>query len=210
MESRCGGSGPDVVILLDDFAGIERKSYFRVMRSQKEAWFLARLDDPDAGGGPDLIRSHNTLAPQSGLHGVMKGTPPRCLPLKYPLASTGRTRSGASVCLDRPIAGDILQSGFSNVPEGGPSQVVKSSARSFRFQIRARGGNAPALEPWEGLAFLALDHHRPQNADPGQPRRSSQGRAREYGKDRRSEAPKHAPAVVRNSLPQTSHAAEQP
>jgi hypothetical protein len=33
MKSRCGVTGPDVVILSDDFAGMERKSCFRVTRS---------------------------------------------------------------------------------------------------------------------------------------------------------------------------------
>ena len=33
MESRCGVTGPDVVILSDDFKGMERKSCFRMTRS---------------------------------------------------------------------------------------------------------------------------------------------------------------------------------
>ena len=37
MESLCGGTGPDIVTLSDDFAGMERKSYFRVTRSRQEA-----------------------------------------------------------------------------------------------------------------------------------------------------------------------------
>ena len=37
MESRYGVTGPDVVILSDDFAGMERKSCFRVTRSRQQA-----------------------------------------------------------------------------------------------------------------------------------------------------------------------------
>ena len=44
MESLCGVTGSDVVSLSDDFAGMEPKSYFRVTRSQQEAWFFAALD----------------------------------------------------------------------------------------------------------------------------------------------------------------------
>ena len=39
MKSFCGVTGPDVVILSDDFAGMEemeRKSYFQVTRSRQE------------------------------------------------------------------------------------------------------------------------------------------------------------------------------
>jgi hypothetical protein len=45
MVSLCGVTGPDVVILSDDFAGMERKSYFRVTRSRQEA-VLCRAGRP--------------------------------------------------------------------------------------------------------------------------------------------------------------------
>ena len=45
MESLCGGTGPDIVTLSDDFAGMERKSYFRVTRSRQEA-VLCRAGRP--------------------------------------------------------------------------------------------------------------------------------------------------------------------
>ena len=54
MESLCDVTGPDVVILSDDFAGIDRKSYFRVTRSRQETWFFAALDGLGVAGGSEL------------------------------------------------------------------------------------------------------------------------------------------------------------
>jgi len=51
MESLCGVTGADVVILSDDFAGMERKSYFRVTRSRQQALFFAALAGRGAAGG---------------------------------------------------------------------------------------------------------------------------------------------------------------
>ena len=54
MESRYGLAGPDVVILSDDIAGMERKSFFRMTRSRQEAWFFAVLDGLGAAGASEL------------------------------------------------------------------------------------------------------------------------------------------------------------
>src|SRR5271163_3577767 len=63
-------TGPDVVILLYDFAGTERNSYFRVTRSWsrlgKEAEFLAALNGLGAAGGSELVVGAGTV----GLDGV--------------------------------------------------------------------------------------------------------------------------------------------
>jgi hypothetical protein len=50
---RCNGQ--DVVILSDDFAGMERKSCFRVTRSRQEASFFAAPDGLGAAGGSELV-----------------------------------------------------------------------------------------------------------------------------------------------------------
>jgi hypothetical protein len=54
MESLWGVTGPDVVTLSDEFAAMERKSYFRVTRSGQEAWFSAALDGLGAACGSNL------------------------------------------------------------------------------------------------------------------------------------------------------------
>ena len=61
MESRCGVTGPDVVILSDDFAGMERKSCFRVTRSRQQAQFFAALDGLGAAGGSELVEGAGTV-----------------------------------------------------------------------------------------------------------------------------------------------------
>ena len=59
-------TGPDVVILSDDFAGMERKSCFRVTRSRQEAYSFAALDGVGAAGGSQLVEGPGTV----GLDGV--------------------------------------------------------------------------------------------------------------------------------------------
>ena len=66
---RCNGA--DVVILSDDFAGIERKSCFRVTRqipsrSRQQAQFFAALDRLGAAGRSQLVVRPGTM----GLDGV--------------------------------------------------------------------------------------------------------------------------------------------
>ncbi|HYL84590.1 MAG TPA: hypothetical protein VE263_10165 [Candidatus Angelobacter sp.] len=61
MASLCGVTGKDVVILSDDFAGMERKSYFRVTRSRQEAWFFAALDGLGGAGGSELVGGAGTV-----------------------------------------------------------------------------------------------------------------------------------------------------
>jgi len=61
MESLCGVTWPNVVILSDDFAGMERKSYFRVTRSRQEAKFFAALDGLGAAGGSELVEGAGTV-----------------------------------------------------------------------------------------------------------------------------------------------------
>ena len=53
MESRCGGTGPDVVILSGDFSGMERKSCFRVTRFHPSDEDLSpHPTDKDPSAGP--------------------------------------------------------------------------------------------------------------------------------------------------------------
>src|SRR5271168_4071915 len=61
MESRCGVSSPDVVILSHDFREIERKSCFRVRRSRQEAQFFAAQDSLGAAGGSELVEGAGTV-----------------------------------------------------------------------------------------------------------------------------------------------------
>src|ERR1700728_428594 len=61
MESRCGVTGPDVVILSNDFSRMERKSYFRVTRSRQEAHFFAALDGLGSAGGSELVEGAGTV-----------------------------------------------------------------------------------------------------------------------------------------------------
>jgi len=61
MESQYRVSGPDVVILSYDFAGMERKSCFRVTRSRQETQFLAALDGLGAAGGSELVEGAGTV-----------------------------------------------------------------------------------------------------------------------------------------------------
>ena len=76
MESPCGVTRPDVVILFDDFAGMERKSCFRVTRfrlsdqtyvgrslvSRQETQFFAALDGLGAAGGSELVEGAGTVS----------------------------------------------------------------------------------------------------------------------------------------------------
>ena len=66
MESRCGVAVPDVVILLGDFAGMARKSCFRMTRSREEAQFFAALDGLGAAGGSEFVEGAGAV----GLDGV--------------------------------------------------------------------------------------------------------------------------------------------
>jgi hypothetical protein len=68
MELLCGTTGPDVVILSDDFAGMERKSCFRVTRSGQEAQFFAALNGLGAAGGAELVEDAGTVR----LDGVLR------------------------------------------------------------------------------------------------------------------------------------------
>jgi hypothetical protein len=75
MDSRCFGTGPDVVILSDDFAGKERKSSFRVISShpsdedlslgtpalRQQAQFFSSLDGLGAACGPELVEGAGTV-----------------------------------------------------------------------------------------------------------------------------------------------------
>ena len=82
MDSRCFGTGPDVVILSDDFAGLEGKSCFRMTRSQpsdedlrgthpvgrgtpgsrQQAEFFAALHGLGAAGGSELVEGAGTVS----------------------------------------------------------------------------------------------------------------------------------------------------
>jgi hypothetical protein len=66
MESRCGETGPDVVILSHDFAGIQQKSCFRVTRSREQPQFFAALDSLGAARGSELVEGAGAV----GLDGV--------------------------------------------------------------------------------------------------------------------------------------------
>jgi hypothetical protein len=61
MESRCSVTRPDVVILSDDFAGMEWKSCFWVTRSGQETEFFATLDGLSAAGGTKLVEGACTV-----------------------------------------------------------------------------------------------------------------------------------------------------
>jgi hypothetical protein len=61
MDSRCFGTGPDVVILSDDFAGKERKSSFRVIALRQQAQFFSSLDGLGAARGPELVEGAGTV-----------------------------------------------------------------------------------------------------------------------------------------------------
>ncbi len=67
MESRCGVTRHDVVILLGDFAEMERKSCFRVTRSRQEAQFFAALDGLGAAGGSEFVKHSGTVCLDSVL-----------------------------------------------------------------------------------------------------------------------------------------------
>ncbi len=67
MEARCRIAGPVVVMLSDDFSGMERKSCFRVTRSRQEAQLFAALDGLGAAGGSEFIEGAGTV----GLDGVL-------------------------------------------------------------------------------------------------------------------------------------------
>ncbi len=60
-------TGSDVVTLSDDFAGMERKSCFRVTRSRQKAQFLATPDGLGAADGSELVESAGAV----GLDGVL-------------------------------------------------------------------------------------------------------------------------------------------
>jgi hypothetical protein len=57
----------DVVILLDDFGGMERKSCFWVMRSGQQTEFFAALYCLSAARGPELVEGAGTV----GLYRVL-------------------------------------------------------------------------------------------------------------------------------------------
>ena len=61
MAALCGVTEPDVVILSNDFAGMERKSCFRVTRSRQEAQFFAALDGLGTAGGSELVEGAGTV-----------------------------------------------------------------------------------------------------------------------------------------------------
>ena len=55
MMLRCGVTRPYVVILSDDFAGMERKLCFWVTWLREQAQFFAAHDGLGAAGGPELV-----------------------------------------------------------------------------------------------------------------------------------------------------------
>jgi hypothetical protein len=75
MKPQCSVTGSDVVMLSDDFMGIERKSCFRVTRSRpsdedpspgtlasrQQAEFFAALDGLGAARGPELVEGAGTM-----------------------------------------------------------------------------------------------------------------------------------------------------
>src|SRR5437879_5130483 len=63
----CGLAGPDVIILLDDFAGVERKSCFWVTRSGQQAEFFAALHGLGAARGSEFVEGAGAV----GLYGVL-------------------------------------------------------------------------------------------------------------------------------------------
>src|ERR1700704_6110374 len=68
MYSRCGAAGPGVVILLDDFAGAERKSCFWVTRSWQQPEFFAALHGLCSARSSELAEGAGAM----GLYGVLR------------------------------------------------------------------------------------------------------------------------------------------
>jgi hypothetical protein len=74
MESRCGVTAPDVVILSDDFRAMVLKSCFRVTLSRQQAWFIAALAGMGAPRVSALFKAPtHTLFPD----GVFRDEKPR-------------------------------------------------------------------------------------------------------------------------------------